>query len=155
MKVIRLLFLICGFVSNTVGATEGTSVFSPAPGVKAIVTIDRQSLSWDVHYGTAKNQGRVDIDTEKSIHLDINDYDFSGHLGFAVWHVDDGMGSSSIYRVFTFSPTKMQFIEQGPTSLCGDEFINLTVDMRRRVLLSTFWDENIPNTCATRLPRTK
>lgn len=155
MKIIRFLFLICAFVSFSAKASEDACAFSPAPGVKAVVTIDKQSLSWTLDDGAGKNQDLVDIETEKSIHVDINDYDFSGNLGFAVWHLDDGMGAYSIYRVFTFSASQKRFIERSPGLQCGDEFLNLKVDKNGRRLVSTVWDKNIPKTCSTCLSPTK
>ena len=151
MKMIRLLFLALAFFSLLARASEDARVFSPAPGVKAEITTDGGALTWKVYYRGGNNKGRVDVDTEKSIYVDVNDYDFSGRLGFSVWHVDDGMGTYSIYRVFTFSPSANKFVERNPASLCGDEFNNLRIDKKRRRLVSTFWDQNIPKTCVTRL----
>jgi hypothetical protein len=138
-------------ISFSANAAEGTHIFSPAPGIKAVIATDGESLTWRVIYAGKINRGRVDVDTEKEIYVDVNDYDFGGHLGFAVWHVDDGMGIYSFYRVFTFSPSAMKFVERSPAQLCGDEFVNLRVDKKGRRLISTFWDKNIPKACVTRL----
>jgi hypothetical protein len=149
MKMIGLLILMYVLVSFS--AEADTRIFSPALGVKVIITVDGQILSWKVDYGSGENKERVDVDTEKSVYLDVNDYDFSGYPGFAVWHVDDGMGTYFIYRVFTFSPSTNKFIERSPATLCGDEFINLKIDKKGQRLFSTFWDQNTPRMCATRL----
>jgi hypothetical protein len=109
-------------------------------------------LIWKIYYGGRVNKGRVDVDTEKPIYIDVADYDFSGRLGFAVWHVDDGKGTYSIYRVFTFSSSINKFVERNPASSCGDEFINLSIDKKRHSLFSTVWEQNIPKICVTRLP---
>jgi hypothetical protein len=152
MKIIRLFFLALVFFSLSARALEGVRFFSPAPGVKAEITTEGQVLTWKVYYGGGSNHGRVDIDAEKPIYIDVKDYDFSGRLGFAVWHVDDGVGAYSIYRVFTFSPSTNKFVERSPASLCGDEFINLAIDKKRHRLYSTYWHQNIPKICITRLP---
>lgn len=154
-KMTGALFLTFSLFLAKAEATEDTRAFSPASGVKAIITTDAKKLSWKVDYGGSKSHGRIDIATENTIHVDVDDYDFSGHLGFAVWHTDDGMGTYSIYRVFTFSPSTKKFIEQGPESLCGDEFINLKIDRKKQRLFSTYWDKNVAMTCITRLLPTK
>jgi hypothetical protein len=151
MKMIRLFLLVFVFFSLLARASEGARVFSPASGVKVVIAVEGDSLSWNVYYGGGHSQGRVDVDTEKPIYVDVNDYDFGGGLGFAVWHVDDGMGTYSIYRVFTFSKSTNEFVERSPSSQCGDEFINLKIDKKKRRLLSTFWDQNIPRVCTTHL----
>jgi hypothetical protein len=151
MKLIRSFFWVLVLIALSASATERVRVFSPAPGIKATIEIDGEALIWTVDYAGGNNQGRVDVDTEKPIYLDVSDYDFSGQLGFAVWHVDDGMGTYSVYRVFTFSPSTKKFVERSPAPLCGDEFINLRVDKKKRRLFSTIWDKNIPKICLTRL----
>ena len=151
MRIIRLFFLSFVLISLSTRAAESARTFSPAPGIQAVVTVNGQILTWKIGYGHGNNRGQVDVDTEKSIHIDVNDYDFSGRLGFVVWHVDDGMGVYSVYRVFTFAPSINEFVERSPASLCGDEFINLRVDKKERRLLSTFWNQNIPKVCVTRL----
>jgi hypothetical protein len=155
MKMISLIFLSLLFLSLSARASKDAWVFSPAPGVKAVIAVEGEALTWRVYYGGGNNQGRVDVDTEKPIYVDVNDDEFSDRLGFAVWHVDDGMGTYSIYRLFTFSRSTNKFIERSPASLCGDEFINLRVDKKRRRLFGTFWDQNVPRTCTTRLSTLK
>lgn len=150
MSVIKLGCLALSIISFSVGAAEGQRIFFPAPGAKAVVEVDG-GVTWKVNFGGRINSGKLDIDTEKPIYVDINDYDFSGHLGFAVWHVDDGMGTYSSYRVFTFSLSKNKFVERNPAPLCGGEFVNLRVDKKRHLLLSTFWSRNVPKLCITRL----
>ncbi|WP_222945034.1 hypothetical protein [Paraburkholderia sp. 31.1] len=151
MKMIGFFILTLSLISLSVSAAEDAHIFSPANGAKAVITTEEDALTWQVNYGGKTNRERVDVDTEKPIYVDVNDYDFSGHLGFAVWHVDDGMGTYSVYRVFTFSPSTKKFVERSPAPLCGDEFVNLKVDKKGHRLFSTFWDQNIPKVCATRL----
>ncbi|WP_157977872.1 hypothetical protein [Paraburkholderia kururiensis] len=155
MKIIKFIFLIFPLISFSANSAENEHIFSPAPGVKAAVKTNGATLTWEVDGGGKINRHAVNIDTEKSTHIDIDDYDFSGHLGFAVWHVDDGLGVYSIYRIFTFSPLSNKFVERYPAPRCGDEFINLKIDKKRRRLLSTIWDQSVPKVCATRLVRLK
>jgi hypothetical protein len=151
MKMVRIFFWILVFFSLSANASEDARIFSPARRVTAEIAIDGAVLTWKVHYDGGNNQGYVRVDTEKRLHLDVGDYDFSGRSGFALWHVDDGMGAYSIYRVFTFSPSTNAFVEQTPAPPCGDEFVNLKIGKKKRSLISTFWDRNIPKTCVTRL----
>ncbi|CAM2164217.1 conserved exported hypothetical protein [Paraburkholderia sacchari] len=151
MKMIGFFLFYLAFVSFPANAAVNVRPFSPAHGMKAVVAVDGQVLTWVINYGHGDNRDRVVIDTEKNVHIDVDDYDFSGRLGFAVWHVDDGMGTYSVYRVFTFSPSTKKFVERVPAPQCGDEFVNLRIDKKRHRLLSAFWDGNIPKVCITRL----
>jgi hypothetical protein len=151
MKMFRLFLLAFVFFSLSARASEDATVFSPARGVRTVIAVEGDSLTWNVYYGSGHSRGRVDVDTEKPIYVDVSDYDFSGRLGFSVWHVDDGMGTYSIYRIFTFSPSTNKFLERSPAPQCGGEFINLRIDKKRRRLVSTYWDQNIPRACATNL----
>ena len=147
----KFCFLTLMFLALSAGATEAPEVFSPAPDVKAIVITKANDLTWKVDYNGSKNKGNVSLDTEREIHIDVNDFDFSGHLGFSVWHVDDGMGTYTVFRVFTYSQPTNEFVERSPA--CGDEFVNLKIDKKRHYLISTYWDQNIPKTCITRLQK--
>jgi hypothetical protein len=151
MKTIRSFFLLLFFISLSAHAAGNTLVFSPIRGAKTEITIKNQTLAWTTSYHGRNNKGRIDVDTEKQIHIVVDDYDFSGRRGFAVWHTDDGMGTYSIHRIFTFSPKTNKFIERNPASQCGDEFINLIIDRKNKRLLSTSWDQNIPRQCITHL----
>lgn len=109
---------------------------------------------WEIFYKNVENQGNISLDAEKPIHIDVDDYDFSGRLGLAVWHVDDGMGAYSIYRMSTFSPSSNNFIERSPASRCEDEFINLRVE-KNFVLLVFIGIKIFQKMCVTRLSATK
>ncbi len=90
--------------------------------------------------------------SERPLHIEVADFNFDGHEDFAVWHLDDGMGVHKIYRIFLYTPGQKTFEEA--LSRCGDTFINVRRDLRRRRLLSTHWSDNTPMSCVTRLPKT-
>lgn len=92
----------------------------------------------------------IPTQTEKTVHLEVGDYDFSGLDGFAFWSIDEGQGVYKVYRVFTFSWERNDFVERRPS--CGDEFLNLKVDSLHGQLVSAFFDDNVPKSCITRLP---
>ncbi|MGS0622277.1 hypothetical protein ACU8YE_05155 [Ralstonia sp. VS2407] len=98
---------------------------------------------------TGIHSGAIATQTEKPIHLAAGDYDFSGRQGFAFWSIDEGQGVYKIYRVFTFSRKRTDFVERH--SRCGDAFLNLRVEAQRKRLISTFFENNIPKSCVTRL----
>lgn len=150
MKTIKI-FLVTAMLAISIWASAAdiSETFAPSPGVKAVVAIKGTSLIWKVYRGNQIKQGRVDLEMEKTPHIEIGSYDFSGRLGFSVSHIDDGMGTHGIHRVFTFSPSTNDFVERAPS--CGDGFVNLQVDKRRRLLKSTYWDQNVQKICTTRL----
>ncbi|WP_213301399.1 hypothetical protein [Paraburkholderia sacchari] len=136
-------------VSFFVQAADVSKTFTPSPGIVAVIEIKDSNLTWKLSGKNGARQGEVSLDTEKTSSIEIGSYDFSGRLGFLVLHIDDGMGTYEVYRVFTFSPSSNEFVERFPS--CGDEFDNLKVDKKRRYLTSTYWDRNIPKRCVTRL----
>lgn len=136
-------------VSYSVLAANVSTVFTPSDGINATVEIMGSDLIWRASTQNRTEEGGVRLDTRKIPHIAVDSYDFSGRLGFSVWYMDDGMGVSTISRVFTFAPHTNRFVERFPS--CGDEFYNLRVDKKRRHLVSTYYDKNSPKLCATRL----
>lgn len=54
----------------------------------------------------------------------------------------------TIHRIFIYRPKTADFEEVQPD--CGDGFVNLRVDKKRKVLLSTYWGMDGPQSCVTR-----
>lgn len=112
-----------------------------------------QARGGDVYYELQTTAGirsaTIATQTESAIHLEAGDYDFSGRQGFAFWSIDEGQGVHKLYRVFTFSRKRNDFVERHPH--CGDAFLNLRVDAQRKQLISTFFENNVPKSCVTRL----
>lgn len=150
MRGIRLLSGLAAFaVSFLAYAADISKVFTPSPGVVAVVEIQGPDLVWRLFGTKGGRHGKVNLDTEKSLNIKIGSYYFSGRLGFWVSHMDDGMGVYEIDGIFKYSPSSNDFVERFPS--CGDEFVNLRVDEKRRYLVSTYWNRNIPKRCVTRL----
>lgn len=90
------------------------------------------------------------FETDKRLHIKLEDFNFDGVGDFAVWHTNDGMGTYTIFRVFVYDAKKGMLIEYFPG--CGDEFINLIIDKQNKILSSTYYEDNIPKQCVTKLP---
>lgn len=152
MRIFALPLLITLTVlSGRVFASDSVS-FSPASATSATVRVNGESVTFEVvDPKHRKHHGSIEIATEKPIHIDVDDYSFDNRKGFAIWSVDEGMGTYTIYRVFLYSIRLATFVEASPA--CGDEFINLKVDKERERLISTYYEDNIPKRCITRLPR--
>lgn len=154
MRVIRIILSVTMCLAAfSIRAADVSKIFAPSAGIKAIVEVKGTDLVWIISRGNLREQGGVSLDTEKTPHIVVDSYDFSGRLGFSVWYVDDGMGTYTISRIFTFSPLANRFVEQFPS--CSDEFYNLRVDNKRRRLISTYYDQGVPRICITRLSITK
>lgn len=97
-------------------------IFSPSPR-NSITLITQNSTIKIKNETNLKNSRTIDFDTERQLHIDVEDYNFDGLPDFAIWYLDDGMGSYSIHRVFIYSSKSNDFHETFPR--CGDEFINL------------------------------
>jgi hypothetical protein len=149
-RIVRGFVVVMMFATSfLLHAAEVSKSFSPYPGTAAVVSIEGKNLVWRLSGRNGVRQGGVNFNTEKPLDLEIGRYDFSGRLGFLVSYLDAGMGAHEISRIFIFSPSLNEFVERFPS--CGDEFINLKVGGKGRVLTSTYWDENIPKRCITRL----
>lgn len=92
---------------------------------------------------------KIEFDTEKTLNIEISDYNFDGNLDFSIWHMDEGMGTYLIYRVFIFNPKNKKFTEASPS--CGEEFINLNSNRKTKTLSSTYFKGNTPKICHTKL----
>ncbi|MCU9956988.1 hypothetical protein OEJ37_26870 [Burkholderia sp. BKH01] len=150
MRVIRILVTVVMFAIPFLAYAAGFSkIFTPSPGVTAVVDVRDLNLVWRLSGRNGINQGEVAFNAETPLSIEVGSYDFSGRLGFLVSHTDDGKGAYEVDRVFTFSPLFNEFVERFPS--CGDEFANLRVDKKRRYLVSTYWDKNVPKRCITRL----
>lgn len=90
------------------------------------------------------------FETDKRLHVKLDDFNFDGVGDFAVWHTDDEMGFYKVFRVFVYDAKKGVFMES--FSSCGGEFINLTIDKQNKSLNSTYYEDNIPKQCVTKLP---
>ncbi|MGO4812875.1 hypothetical protein AB4156_25295 [Cupriavidus sp. 2MCAB6] len=148
----RLLLVPLVLASCGVFAEDSTIAFAPTPATRAILRVDGHSVTFAIVNPEKRvHRGEIGVDTEKPIHVAVDDYSFDGRKGFSIWSVDDGMGVYTIHRVFLYSINNSTFVEAYPA--CGYRFINLKVDKKRRRLISTYYEENIPRLCMTRLPK--
>ncbi|MFS2125600.1 XAC2610-related protein [Pseudomonas sp. Pseusp97] len=96
-----------------------------------------------------KLEKKIEFDTEKTLNIEIYDYDFDKNLDFSIWHSDDGKGVYDIYRIFLYNKKTKTFVEA--QSKCGDEFINVKIDKKTKAIASTIFEDNTPKTCHTKL----
>ncbi|ETD38279.1 XAC2610-related protein [Pseudomonas chlororaphis] len=80
-----------------------------------------------------------------------DDFNFDCMKDFAVWQIDDGMGTYDIHRIFVFQPQTSFFKELQPN--CGDGFVNLRIEKKRKALISTYWTMNVAKQCVARFPQ--
>ena len=151
MKICRTLrIILILFLFHNSWALATTLEFSPDPKIRVFLSINGNTLSYRI-VGQHVVVDQIVFETEKKIHLEIEDYNFSGKKNISVWYIDDGMGTTTVHRVFLYSIKKKNFVEYFP--VCGDQFINLRVDKKTKTLRSTYFADNIPKLCSTRLPR--
>ena len=146
----RIATALAFFVAAPYSASAADAVaISPDRLTNATIEIRGSDIYYELHSATGIRSGTIATQTEKPIHLVAGDYDFSGRQGFAFWSIDEGQGVHKIYRGFTFSRKRNDFVERHPR--CGDAFLNLRVDAQRKRLISTFFENNSPKSCVTRL----
>lgn len=141
-----LLFFCC-----QTWASNGWIEFSPDGRVSVALKAEGKSIFYKIYGPNFRRSREVVVDSEKKININIDDFNFDGKKDFSIWYVDDGMGVYTIHRIFMFSKKRQVFVEYFPS--CGDEFIELKVDRKMRQLTSTYFEDNVPKTCITRLPK--
>ena len=144
-----LAALVLSHAAQHAAWAADTITFPIDHATQATIEVQGDYVRYELRSPAGTRTVRIATQTEKPVHLEVRDYDFSGHQGFAFWSIDEGQGVYKLYRVFTFSRQHNGFVERHPR--CGDAFLNLKVDARRKQLVSTFFENNIPKSCATRL----
>lgn len=149
---VRIFFASIALIYGDAFASNSAITLSPTATTRATLSINGHSVTFDVVAPkTEGHHGNIDIDTENPIHLVVDNYGFDDRKGFSIWSIDEGMGIYTIHRIFLYSETLATFVEVHPA--CGDQFINLEVDKKRRRFISTYYEDNVPKSCITRLPK--
>jgi len=130
-----------------------TTTFSPTQGIEATLVLEGSTLNVAVKGETHNESRTIDFEAVNELHVQVDDFNFDGVKDFAIWQLDDGMGTYHYYRVFIYQARTGTFGELQPD--CGDGFVNLRVDKNRKALLSTYWEMNIAKQCATRFAKRK
>ncbi|MGF6283951.1 XAC2610-related protein [Pseudomonas silensiensis] len=122
--------------------------FSPTKNVEATLVLEGSMLTVTVKNEAHNDSRTIDFQAENDLHVQINDFNFDGVKDFAVSQIDDGMGTLDYYRIFVYQPNSSSFEELQPD--CGDGFVNLRIERKRKALISTCWEMNVPKQCVTR-----
>ena len=144
MRYIIFLFYI--FTNTALGCDNKLLDVNFAEGISAKVLLkNNDSLLMSIlNDGKIISTEDIDVSSEKKNHVTLEDYNRDGYKDFSVWHLDEGMGTYKIYRLFIFSPPEGKFKEIKPG--CGDDFVNIRIDGDN--LINTFYDGNAPKSCA-------
>jgi hypothetical protein len=128
------------------GSTQDKISFPPIVGVMAEISIHDQSVNLTVTNGSSATQQTIQIETEKALKISTEDYNFDGVQDFAISHLDDGMGTYTIYQIYVFSAKNRKFEVLQPK--CGDEFINVSISRKNRTLINSYFSGNQMKTCS-------
>jgi len=123
------------------------TTFSPIKNAEATLVLEGSMLTVVVKSDAHSESRTISFQAENELHVQIDDFNFDGAKDFAVWQIDDGMGTYTIHRIFVYQPEAAFFKELNPD--CGDDFVNLRVEREKRALLSTYWEMNEPKLCST------
>jgi len=125
------------------------TTFSPIKNAEATLVLEGSMLTVVVKSDAHSESRTIAFQAENELHVQIDDFNFDGAKDFAVWQINDGMGTYTIHRIFVYQPEAAFFTEL--TSACGDDFVNLRVEREKRALFSTYWEMNEPKLCSTNL----
>jgi hypothetical protein len=126
-------------------ASPNTLSFAPMCGVSTDVVAIGPEVTVTVKKGSDVKTEKIQVETEKNLKLSVDDYNFDGHPDFAISHIDDGMGTYTIYQIYIYSPKENKFVLLSPK--CGDEFVNMVVSKKKRTLTNSYMVENEFKTC--------
>lgn len=136
-----------------VSAHAEVTTFNPTPGIEVTLKLEGSSLAFSVTSDAHSESRTITFEAESELRVQIDDFNFDGVKDFSIWQVDDGMGTYNIHRIFVYQPKTGTFQELQPD--CGDGFVNLRVDGKRKALISTYWEMNVPKQCTTRFAKRK
>lgn len=144
-----IAFLLFVVTNIALGRDNVTLDVNTPKGIAAkIVLKNNDSLSVSVLDGKKNlNTEDIDVSSEKKNHILPDDYNRDGYKDFSVWHLDEGMGTDKIYRMFIFTPAEKKFKEIKPT--CGDDFINIRIDGDN--LINMTYEDSAPKSCGISL----
>ena len=143
-----IAFTFVGLVGPALAIGDAEMTFSPDQNSKTHIQVRDSEIRYRLSVGADVVNGNIPHEVEKASHITIDDYNFDDKEDFSVWHFDEGMGSYKIFRIFVFSAQGNKFEEIFPS--CGDEFINLETNKKKKVLYCTVLQGNIPKRCTTR-----
>ena len=138
-----------GLALGTVAsAAAAPTTFEPKCGISASVTLEGQQLSYEVRKGDSTSAGALTLETEKTVRVTVADYNFDGYQDFSASHTDDGMGTYTLFHIFVYEPKTNNFVALRPK--CGDEFINVVVNPKKRTLTNSYFADNRMKSCSAK-----
>jgi len=143
-----MFFFLVACADSSLAAADANVApirFAPTAGVKASLLVHEHEVDISVTGAHGESRETVVVETEKNLKINLEDYNFDGHMDFSISHVDGGMGTYDVHQVYVYSVEQNKFVQLTPK--CGDEFINLVVDKRSRTLLSSYVVNNRYMTC--------
>lgn len=118
-----LLFLL--FSPFTLSAAEVKLDIKPDEYISAIARLNGNDTLSIAIFKAEKllNTDSVDVSSEKKNHILYQDYNLDGYIDLSVWHLDEGIATYKVYRIFLFDKIDKRFKEVFPE--CGDGFLNI------------------------------
>lgn len=146
MKLSNIAIALClGICLKNANAAD-PKVFAPKCGIQAKVLVNGGMVSYEASKGSDIKFGSFLVETEKPLRVEIADYNFDGYSDFSVSHIDDGMGTYSIFHIWVYFSGTNSFVPLLPK--CGDIFINVVLDKSKRTLTNSYFSDNQMKSCA-------
>jgi hypothetical protein len=142
-KVVCILMAV--LLSDNIFAISNEVNFFPEPGLSTKVIIKANKVTVIMNNAVDRNINDLKIDAEKNLNLKIEDFNFDGNKDFSISYIDDGMGTYFIDRIFLYVRKDKSFVELVPK--CGDEFINLKIIKKKKIISYTKFTDGKPIRC--------
>lgn len=148
MKFNNFLAVFCFLLACNCHANNTPISFANIDHSLVKLTPKKNAVDVQIEFhGQLKSQ-IVTMETERDAKVSVDDYNFDGFKDFSVWHLDDGKGTYTIHRIFVYAPKKGEFNEVFPA--CSDEFINLRLNKKKKLIISSYQKESTWAICQTK-----
>lgn len=111
-KTFFLLFFCAGIERSDRWRGLREDCFSPVSGIEAKIAVLDQLVNVELKNGAHSTLEEFQVETEKRLSVVVDDYNFDGLQDFSISHLDDGMGTCKIFRIYVFS------VEAGNSKSC-------------------------------------
>ncbi|MFC3625935.1 hypothetical protein ACFOKJ_07270 [Vogesella amnigena] len=146
MRITKYILPIAIFSTTQSYANEQVAI-NIDDQTKLYITTEKSIATIKLKSGKLKKQKSIDMDSEKSIHIEVYKSKNINNKYFSIWHIDDGMGVYKIYRFFIYLSGRKNIVEIKPK--CADEFINIKLIKASTIIESSYYNENTISRCFT------
>lgn len=142
----RNIYVIFLLLAHQVAAAQEILTLTPQKNVLVNAYLSGSTLKIDFSGAVEKKQ-LFELDMPSTANLNIRQIEGVRSTYIEAWHIDEGMGTYTIHRLFYYQISEQRFMERKP--VCGEQFINLEPQKNQTTLVYSAFDatSNTWHTC--------